>query len=241
MPRLASVAVGELLWRSSASLSRSFACAHASFLSPFLPFSLPFSFSLHLGCDGGQGRQEAECAASGDAECDARRGGEQSVRGLQRPWAALGVVESRRLHLHQGPSVCCCSAVFFFLVLFSSSFVCCGAYCCCGGMLTMMMTCSPREYCFCLCLCCCFCLCCCCFGGVGDGAVVGGVGGVLAMVAVELSAADVRRQCAGIHRNLGTHISRVKSTTLDSWTPEQIDVRCRRSMRCRVGEHCIMR
>ena len=31
--------------------------------------------------------------------------------------------------------------------------------------------------------------------------------------------------CAGIHRRLGTHISKVKSVTLDSWTPEQIEVR----------------
>lgn len=30
-------------------------------------------------------------------------------------------------------------------------------------------------------------------------------------------------RCAGIHRNLGVHISRVKSVNLDSWTPEQID------------------
>ena len=30
-------------------------------------------------------------------------------------------------------------------------------------------------------------------------------------------------QCAGIHRNLGVHISRVKSVNLDSWTPEQIE------------------
>ncbi|OQV21769.1 putative Stromal membrane-associated protein 2 [Hypsibius exemplaris] len=29
-------------------------------------------------------------------------------------------------------------------------------------------------------------------------------------------------RCAGIHRNLGTHISRVKSVGLDSWTEEQI-------------------
>uniref|UniRef100_A0A8C0BZG5 Small ArfGAP 1 n=1 Tax=Buteo japonicus TaxID=224669 RepID=A0A8C0BZG5_9AVES len=28
--------------------------------------------------------------------------------------------------------------------------------------------------------------------------------------------------CAGIHRNLGVHISRVKSVNLDQWTPEQI-------------------
>lgn len=31
-------------------------------------------------------------------------------------------------------------------------------------------------------------------------------------------------RCAGIHRNLGVHISRVKSVNLDSWTPEQIQV-----------------
>ncbi|GAU99699.1 hypothetical protein RvY_10660-1 [Ramazzottius varieornatus] len=29
-------------------------------------------------------------------------------------------------------------------------------------------------------------------------------------------------RCAGIHRNLGTHISKVKSVGLDSWTEEQI-------------------
>ncbi|ORX95294.1 ArfGap-domain-containing protein [Basidiobolus meristosporus CBS 931.73] len=28
--------------------------------------------------------------------------------------------------------------------------------------------------------------------------------------------------CAGIHRSLGTHVSRVKSLNLDTWTPEQI-------------------
>jgi len=31
-------------------------------------------------------------------------------------------------------------------------------------------------------------------------------------------------RCAGIHRNLGVHVSRVKSVNLDSWTPEQIAV-----------------
>ncbi|XP_071965261.1 stromal membrane-associated protein 1-like isoform X2 [Antedon mediterranea] len=30
-------------------------------------------------------------------------------------------------------------------------------------------------------------------------------------------------RCAGIHRNLGVHISRVKSINLDTWTEEQID------------------
>uniref|UniRef100_A0A8C5A4G1 Small ArfGAP 1 n=1 Tax=Gadus morhua TaxID=8049 RepID=A0A8C5A4G1_GADMO len=29
-------------------------------------------------------------------------------------------------------------------------------------------------------------------------------------------------RCAGIHRNLGVHIARVKSVNLDQWTPEQI-------------------
>lgn len=29
-------------------------------------------------------------------------------------------------------------------------------------------------------------------------------------------------RCAGIHRNLGVHISRVKSVNLDQWTPEQM-------------------
>ena len=33
-------------------------------------------------------------------------------------------------------------------------------------------------------------------------------------------------RCAGIHRNLGVHVSRVKSVNLDSWTPEQIAVSC---------------
>uniref|UniRef100_A0A8C7XQS9 Arf-GAP domain-containing protein n=1 Tax=Oryzias sinensis TaxID=183150 RepID=A0A8C7XQS9_9TELE len=32
-------------------------------------------------------------------------------------------------------------------------------------------------------------------------------------------------RCAGIHRNLGVHISRVKSVNLDQWTQEQVQVR----------------
>ena len=32
-------------------------------------------------------------------------------------------------------------------------------------------------------------------------------------------------RCAGIHRNLGVHISKVKSVNLDTWTPEQVVVR----------------
>ncbi|CAI2176708.1 16137_t:CDS:2 [Funneliformis geosporum] len=30
-------------------------------------------------------------------------------------------------------------------------------------------------------------------------------------------------RCAGLHRKMGTHISKVKSISLDSWTPEQIE------------------
>ncbi|EJW83040.1 hypothetical protein WUBG_06048 [Wuchereria bancrofti] len=29
-------------------------------------------------------------------------------------------------------------------------------------------------------------------------------------------------RCAGIHRNLGVHLTKVKSVNLDSWTPEQV-------------------
>lgn len=29
-------------------------------------------------------------------------------------------------------------------------------------------------------------------------------------------------RCAGLHRNLGVHVSKVKSMTLDTWTPEQV-------------------
>lgn len=31
-------------------------------------------------------------------------------------------------------------------------------------------------------------------------------------------------RCAGIHRNLGVHLSKVKSVNLDSWTAEQVSV-----------------
>src|SRR5205085_1478240 len=30
-------------------------------------------------------------------------------------------------------------------------------------------------------------------------------------------------RCSGLHRQLGTHISKVKSVTLDSWTAEQVE------------------
>ncbi|RKP31835.1 Arf GTPase activating protein, partial [Metschnikowia bicuspidata] len=30
-------------------------------------------------------------------------------------------------------------------------------------------------------------------------------------------------RCSGIHRSMGTHISRVKSVDLDAWTDEQVD------------------
>lgn len=31
-------------------------------------------------------------------------------------------------------------------------------------------------------------------------------------------------RCATIHRKLGTHVSKVKSLSMDSWTNEQVDV-----------------
>lgn len=30
-------------------------------------------------------------------------------------------------------------------------------------------------------------------------------------------------RCSGIHRSLGTHISQVRSTQLDHWTPQQVE------------------
>ena len=30
-------------------------------------------------------------------------------------------------------------------------------------------------------------------------------------------------RCSGIHRGMGTHISKVKSIDLDAWTPEQME------------------
>lgn len=35
-------------------------------------------------------------------------------------------------------------------------------------------------------------------------------------------------RCAAIHRKLGTHISKVKSLSMDTWTNEQVE----------VGTHC---
>jgi stromal membrane-associated protein len=31
-------------------------------------------------------------------------------------------------------------------------------------------------------------------------------------------------RCAGIHRGMGTHVSKVRSVTLDSWTADQVEV-----------------
>ena len=31
-------------------------------------------------------------------------------------------------------------------------------------------------------------------------------------------------RCSGVHRGMGTHISKVKSVDLDTWTPEQMEV-----------------
>ncbi|KAM0747299.1 Arf GTPase activating protein, partial [Meredithblackwellia eburnea MCA 4105] len=32
-------------------------------------------------------------------------------------------------------------------------------------------------------------------------------------------------ECAGLHRKMGTHVSKVKSLTFDTWTRDQVDVR----------------
>lgn len=32
-------------------------------------------------------------------------------------------------------------------------------------------------------------------------------------------------RCAALHRKLGTHISKVKSLSMDTWTSDQVDVR----------------
>lgn len=41
-------------------------------------------------------------------------------------------------------------------------------------------------------------------------------------------------RCAGIHRNLGVHISKVKSVNLDTWTEKQITVRIIRKIVCQL-------
>lgn len=32
-------------------------------------------------------------------------------------------------------------------------------------------------------------------------------------------------RCGSLHRKMGTHISKVKSLSMDSWTSEQVEVR----------------
>ena len=42
-------------------------------------------------------------------------------------------------------------------------------------------------------------------------------------------------QCASLHRKMGTHITKVKSLTLDTWSREQVEVRpCLSSSRARL-------
>ena len=42
-----------------------------------------------------------------------------------------------------------------------------------------------------------------------------------------MPAAFAVERMSGIHRGMGTHISKVKSIDLDTWTPEQMEVRPR--------------
>jgi stromal membrane-associated protein len=35
-------------------------------------------------------------------------------------------------------------------------------------------------------------------------------------------------RCAGLHRKLGVHISKIKSVDLDSWTPDQVRKICQK-------------
>lgn len=45
-------------------------------------------------------------------------------------------------------------------------------------------------------------------------------------------------RCAGIHRNLGVHISKVKSVNLDQWTQEQVQVRTESNWKCLIAQMC---
>lgn len=37
-------------------------------------------------------------------------------------------------------------------------------------------------------------------------------------------------RCASLHRKLGTHISKVKSLSMDTWSNDQVDVRLHESV-----------
>jgi hypothetical protein len=42
-------------------------------------------------------------------------------------------------------------------------------------------------------------------------------------------------RCAALHRKLGTHISKVKSLSMDKWDNAQVDVRTVRLLRLKSG------
>lgn len=46
-------------------------------------------------------------------------------------------------------------------------------------------------------------------------------------------------RCASLHRKLGTHISKVKSLSMDSWSNDQVDV-SRRKVKGRAPAHLLM-
>ena len=44
------------------------------------------------------------------------------------------------------------------------------------------------------------------------------------LIGIDHSGVYLCIRCSGIHRSMGTHISKVKSIDLDIWQPEQMDV-----------------